>query len=120
MLLEITTRKINPHKADRKIHLIALGKNLDLQTSKYENFIIMGDFNAEPSETAVSDFMDIYNLKNLLKHPTCFIRRFGKIVKPFISNKRRSSENITLVKGDDAISDKSQVGSILNEFLVMS
>ena len=87
MLLEITTRKINPHKADRKIHLIALGKNLDLQTSKYENFIIMGDFNAEPSETALSDFMDIYNLKNLLKHPTCFIRRFGKIVKPFISNK---------------------------------
>lgn len=56
MLLEITTRKINPHKADRKIHLIALGKNLDLQTSKYENFIIMGDFNAESSERAMSDF----------------------------------------------------------------
>ena len=26
----------------------------------------MGDFNAEPSEQAMSDFLDIYNLKNLV------------------------------------------------------
>ena len=30
------------------------------------------DFNAESSEAAMSDFMDIYNLKNLVKHPTSF------------------------------------------------
>ena len=38
-------------------------------------------------------------------------------MKPFISNKSCSSENITLVKGDDAIFDKGQVTSIFNEFL---
>ena len=62
----------NPHKADIKTYLKALGKNIDLQSSKHENVIIMRDFNAESSETAMSDFMDIYNLKNLVKHPTSF------------------------------------------------
>ena len=47
----------NPHKAYIKKHLQDLGKNLDLRSSKYENFIIMGDFNAEPSEKAMSDFL---------------------------------------------------------------
>ena len=37
-------------------------------------------------------------------------------MKPFISNKCRSSENIILVKGDDAISDKGQVANIFNAF----
>ena len=43
-------------------------------------------------------------------------KTFWKTVKPFISNKCRSSENIALVKGDDAISDKDQVASIFIEF----
>ena len=37
-------------------------------------------------------------------------------MKPFISKKYRSSENIILVKGDDTISDKGQVANIFNEF----
>ena len=40
-------------------------------------------------------------------------------MKPFISNKCRSSENLTLVKGDDAISDKGQVASVFNEFFIV-
>ena len=43
-------------------------------------------------------------------------KTFWKTVKPFISNKCRSSENIILVKGDDTISDKGQVVNIFNEF----
>ena len=62
----------NPHKANIKSHLQELGKNLDLQSSKYDNFILLGDFNAEPSEKTMNDFLDIYSLKNLVKHPTCF------------------------------------------------
>ena len=43
-------------------------------------------------------------------------KTFWKTVKPFISNKCRSSENIILVKGDDTISNKDQVANIFNEF----
>ena len=32
----------------------------------------MGDFNAEPADTVVSDFCEIYNLKNIIRAKTCF------------------------------------------------
>ena len=32
----------------------------------------MGDFNAEPRDDFLMDFCDVYNLKNLVKVPTCF------------------------------------------------
>ena len=53
-------------------HLSQIGKNLDLFLSKYEHFMLIGDLNAEPTEAAVSDFCEIYNLKYLSKEKTCF------------------------------------------------
>ena len=50
----------------------AVGKNLDSYSSKYENFILLGDFNVKPTEDATEEFMKVYNLKNLVKGPTCF------------------------------------------------
>ena len=32
----------------------------------------MGDFNAEPDDTVVSDFCETYNLKNIIREKTCF------------------------------------------------
>ena len=49
-----------------------IGKNLDLLLSKYGDFMLIGDLNAEPAEAAVSDFCEIYNLNNLIKDKTCF------------------------------------------------
>ena len=53
-------------------HLNEIGKNFDLLLYKYDNFMLMGDLNAEPTEVAVSDFCEIYNLKHLIKEKTCF------------------------------------------------
>ena len=55
--LEISIRKkkwllgcsCNPHKRYISPHLIELGKNLDFN-SKYGNFILLGDLNAEPTQ----------------------------------------------------------------------
>ena len=41
-------------------------------TSKYGNNILLGDFNKEPTDTALSNFCEIYNLKDLIKDKTCF------------------------------------------------
>ena len=49
-----------------------MGKNLDSQSSNYDNIISLVDFDAEPTEIAMSDFMEVYNFKNLTKGPTCF------------------------------------------------
>ena len=53
-------------------HLKEIGKDLDVLASKYDNIILMGNFSAEPADTAVSDFCRIYNLKNIIREKTCF------------------------------------------------
>ena len=45
---------------------------MDNYSSKYDNFILLGDLNSEPTESAVGDFCQIYECKNLIKDNTCF------------------------------------------------
>ena len=44
----------------------------DFYSSKYENFIVLGDFNAEMSNNHMEEFYSVYNFKSLIKDPTCF------------------------------------------------
>ena len=62
----------NPKKPLISEHLNEIGKNLDLLLSKYDNSMLIGDLNAEPTEAAISDFYEIYNLNHLIKDNTCF------------------------------------------------
>jgi exonuclease III len=47
-------------------------KNIDYFSNKYDNYIFMGDFNAEITNHHVNEFLNTYNLKSLIKEPTCF------------------------------------------------
>ena len=79
MFIEINIRKTkwliscsyNLHKADIKNHLKIIGKNLDSQSSKYDNFVF-GDFNAEPTEIAMSDIIEVYNFHKPNKRTKLF------------------------------------------------
>ena len=51
----------NPNKILIKNHLDESGRNLDLSTSKYDTFILIGDFYSEPFEQAMIDFFHVYN-----------------------------------------------------------
>ena len=55
-----------------KNHLQEIGKGLEYFSSKYENFIVLGDFNAEMSNPHMSEFCALYNFANLIKEPTCY------------------------------------------------
>ena len=78
--IEINIRKkkwllIGPYNPNKNLisnHLKETGKNLDNYFSKYDNFILLGDLNSEPTESAVKDFCEIYSCKNLIKDNTCF------------------------------------------------
>ena len=50
----------------------SLGKHLNHLYGTYDNIILLGDFNAETSEDDMKLFCTSYNLKNLVKKPTCF------------------------------------------------
>ena len=62
----------NPHKNSISSLLNEMGKNFDKYSSNYENFILLGDFNCEPSEQPLKDFCHIFSCRNLIKEKTCF------------------------------------------------
>ena len=62
----------NPNVSHIQNHTVNLSKNLDFYSSKYENFIVIGDFNAEMTNSCLEEFCPSNNLQNLMKQPTCF------------------------------------------------
>ena len=40
----------------------SIGKVLDSLSARYENFILIGEFNAEKSDAAIKDFCDVYTI----------------------------------------------------------
>ena len=53
-------------------HLHVIRTALDYLSKKYDNFILFGDFNKEPEEKNMLNFLNTYHLKNIVKQKTCF------------------------------------------------
>ena len=62
----------NPHETRIKWYLECISKEDDLHSLKCDNFLLLGDFNSEPTEEAMKSFCQISNFKNLLHKPTCY------------------------------------------------
>lgn len=62
----------NPHTNLIEDHLNHVRRNIDYFLSEYGNFIVLGDFNAEMNNHFMEEFCHSYNLKHLIKEPTCF------------------------------------------------
>ena len=62
----------NPNRINVATHLGEIGKALDTYSRKYENTLLIGDFNVEPNEANMKAFCNQYKLKSLNKEPTCF------------------------------------------------
>ena len=76
---------------------------MDFFSCKYENFIIIGYFNCEVNEGVISDFMDSYNLCNLIKDPTCFKSKKPRWIDLILTNRKHNSQNTTTT--DPEVSD---------------
>ena len=68
----LTNCSYNPQKSEIKKHLTALRHSLDLHSSKYDKILILGDFNVGIDEANMQSFCESYNLKSLIKQPTCY------------------------------------------------
>ena len=62
----------NSPKNNIGTHLQIIGKTLDKLIASYDNIILLGDFNVEPEETKMSEFLNMHSLKNLVSQNTCF------------------------------------------------
>ena len=52
--------------------MVQLSKKFYLNSSKYENFVLLGNFNAEMTNTHMEEFCSVCNFKNSIKNPTYF------------------------------------------------
>ena len=72
---------------------------MDNYSSKYGNFILLGDLNSEPTESAVKDFCEIYSCKNLIKNNTCFKNPLKpSCIDLIITNRQKSFQNSVTVE----------------------
>ena len=65
---------------------------IDHFSSIYDNYIILGDFNMEPSDSILKTFMQSHNLFNLIKSNTCFKGR-GSSIDLILTNRKFCFKN---------------------------
>ena len=76
-----------------------VGPIMDFYMSKYENFLLLGDFNSQVSERAISEFCETYNLTNLVKEPTCFKNpKNPSTIDLILTNRPRCFQNTTTIE----------------------
>ena len=56
-----------------------MSKLLD-QYSRYDHVVVLGDFNLEPDDIALSSLINDHGLYNMIKHPTCFKSSRGRCI----------------------------------------
>ena len=49
-----------------------ISKVLNLTAANYEHLLIVGDLNSEVKEKYLTEFCQMYNLKNVINMPSCF------------------------------------------------
>ena len=62
----------NPKLSHMKNHFQATEEELEYYSSKYEDFIVLGDFNVAKLNPHMSELCSVYNLINLIMEPTCY------------------------------------------------
>ena len=80
IFIEINLRKAKwlifatylPPWQDKSYYFDNIAKALDVYGAKYENMILVGDFNTKESEQVFSDFIYEQDLHNIVSFPTCF------------------------------------------------
>ena len=91
----------NPNRINVATHLGETGKALDTYSKKYENTLLISDFNVEQNEATMKVFWNQYKLKSLNKDPTCF-KNVNKLscIDLFLTNNSKCFENcLTLETG---------------------
>ena len=84
----------NPNKVYIQDFLNQIGKALDKFIGTYDNLLLVGDFNSETEEEYMKDFCDLYNLKNLIKHPTCYKNVLNPTsIDMFLTNRHNCFQN---------------------------
>ena len=89
----------NPDKHHISHFLSNVGPILDFYMAKYDNFLLLEDFNSEMSDTRMIDICETYNLNNLINEPTCFKNpQNPSTIDLILTNRPRCFQNSTTIE----------------------
>ena len=108
----------HPPSQNDNLYFDNIGRALDIYTQTYDKILLTGDFNAEEEECTLGHFMELYDLRNLVKESTCFKSvQNPSCVDLFLTNNYRSFQNTIAVS--TGISSSSVISSN-NEHVVIT
>ena len=89
----------NPQKVQTSNFLKVLGENLSHYLPHYDNIIMLGDFNCELTEYVMDEFTSIFNLRSLIKTPTCFKSQENpSCIDLILTNRMSSFQNSSTIE----------------------
>ena len=89
----------NPHKNSIGNHLNRISESVDLLPSDYEKIIFLRDFNITDDEHHMKCFCEKYDLKNLIRQPTCYKNPSNPAcIDLILTNVRCSFQSICVIK----------------------
>ena len=88
----------NPHKNNTCRYLKVVTETYSYY-SKFENVIFLGDFNAGVLETPMTSFCESYNLKSIIKQPTCFKNpEKSSCIDLILTNRPKSFQSTSVIE----------------------
>ena len=95
--IEINTRKqkwlilpiYRPPQQNSQYFVEEISKLID-KYSRYDNLMVLGDFNLVPGDPALSPIIQDHALYNMIKHPTCFKSSKGRCIDLIFTNRKHS------------------------------
>ena len=98
MPIEINLRKskwlvvpiYKPPSTNDEYFLENLNRVIEFYADSFENIIVLGDFNLEPSVPKMDSFIKVNEFTCLYKKPTCFKSKKGSCIDLLLTNKSRS------------------------------
>ena len=89
----------NPHKSNIINHINIISRLLDIDSTKYENIVLLGDFNVRVDDEALQTFCKSYSFNSLIKQPTCFKNlKNPSCIDLILANKRRSFQTKCIIE----------------------
>ena len=85
-----------PPSMQKQYFIDHLSRVLECYSRKYDNIIILGDFNMEPSEDHMVNLFNSFNLYNLVKEYTCF-KGPPKCYDLILTNRKHNFQNTLAV-----------------------
>ena len=87
-----------PPSQPKDFFLEEMRKNFEQFCTKYENFLMIGDFNLSEDDDSLDQFMQELNLENVVKVPTCFKSDSPTCIELILTIDKKKLANIRAVE----------------------